>query len=81
MKYLRRLSLSLTLTCLLAAAAFAGETETPPCVPGELSSPPCIAQPVNDESPEPGEILTQPASPLVDVADITDAVLWALSLF
>ena len=82
MTYLRRLSLSLTLICVLSAAAFAGETGTPPCVPGELLSPPCPAQSVNDGgSSLPGELLTPPAAPVVDVTDLTEAVMWALSLF
>ena len=81
MNHLKRLGLTFTLMSVLAIAAFAGETEGPPCAPGELSSPPCISQSMTDDSTEPGEILTQPASSVVDVNDITDAVLWALSLF
>jgi hypothetical protein len=81
MKYLRKLSLCLTLICILAAAVFAEETGTPPCAPGETSTPPCTAQPLNDDSADPGETSGPPALPAVDVTDITEAVLWALSLF
>jgi hypothetical protein len=81
MKYLRKLSLSLTLICVLAAAVFGGETSTPPCVPGETLAPPCSSQSVNDDSADPGETLTPPALPAVDVTDIAETVLWALLLF
>jgi hypothetical protein len=81
MKNLKRLGLSLTLIAVLATAVFAGETPSPPYVCGETSSPPCTAQPLNDDSADPGEILTPPALPTVDVTDISEAVLWALSLF
>jgi hypothetical protein len=81
MEKLRRLALSLTLMSVLSASAVAGETNTPPCLPGEVQSPPCAAQSVNDGSADPGETLTQPALPVVDVTDMSEAVLWALSLF
>ena len=81
MKHLKSLALSLTLMSALSVPAFGGETVSPPCAPGEIQSPPCISQSMTDDSTEPGEILTQPASSSVDVNDITDAVLWALSLF
>ena len=82
MKYPRKLSLSLILSCTLAAATFGGETNPPPCLPGELQSPPCVAQSVNDDSTVPGETkLTPPAQSAVDVTDITETVMWALSLF
>ncbi|MFY9620231.1 MAG: hypothetical protein WAM70_10475 [Pyrinomonadaceae bacterium] len=81
MNYLRKLSLSLTLICILAAAGFAGETNTPPCTPGETNTPPCPAQSVNDDPVVPGQTNSPPALPVVDMTDITEAVLWALSLF
>jgi len=86
MKDLRNLSLCLTLICALAAAVFAGETGTPPCAPGELQGPPCPAQSVNDDStPDDsmtaGQANTPPSSEAVDVVDIAEAVMWALSLF
>jgi len=81
MTYLRRLSLSLTFVCVLSAAAFAGETGTPPCAPGELQSPPCPGQSVNDGSSLPGETESPSAAPLVEMTDLTEAVMWALSLF
>jgi hypothetical protein len=81
MNKLGRLGLSFTLVAVLATAVFAGETPSPPCVPGETLAPPCTAQPLNDDSTDPGETLTPPAAPTVDVTDISEAVLWALSLF
>ncbi|HEX5703324.1 MAG TPA: hypothetical protein VFX97_09020 [Pyrinomonadaceae bacterium] len=81
MTYLRKLSLSLTFICVLSAAAFAGETGTPPCAPGETLSPPCPGQSVNEPSSLPGETLSPPAAPVVDITDLTEAVMWALSLF
>lgn len=84
MKTLKTLILASTLVFLLATASFAGETSCPPlppCAPGELSSPPCPGQSVNDVSSLPGETLSPPAAPVVDVTDLTEAVMWALSLF
>jgi hypothetical protein len=81
MKNLKRLALSLTLMSALSVTAFAGETSSPPCVPGEIQSPPCVAQSVNDESAALGETNSPPAEPMVDVTDITEAVMWALLLF
>jgi len=84
MKYLRNLSLSLTLICALAAAVFAEGPGTPSCAPGEVSTPPCPAHSVTDDSTDPGEIQSPPAMLVVDAVDVTDiagAVLWALSLF
>ena len=81
MKYFKTLTLAFTLTFVLATAAFAGETSTPPCVPGETLTPPCAAQPLNDDLAVPGETAAPPALPAVDVTDITEAVMWALSLF
>ena len=83
MKNLKRLVMSFTLIAVLSTAVFAGETNTPPCVPGETSSPPCPTQSVT-EDPDAvvlGETETSPALPAVDITDISEAVLWALSLF
>lgn len=93
MKHLKKIFLSLTLICALTAAVFAGETGTPPCAPGETgtppcacapgetSSPPCPTQSVNDDPVVLGETSTLPSLPAVDMTDISEAVLWALSLF
>ena len=69
MNKLKRLALSLTLIAVLAPAAFAGETDAPPCAPGETHAPPCTAQPLTDDSADPGETETPPALPVVDVTD------------
>jgi hypothetical protein len=66
---------------VLAVSAFGGETASPPCVPGETATPPCSSQSVNDDPLVPGETLTAPTLPTVDVTDITETVMWALSLF
>lgn len=81
MKYVRKLSLYLTLICVLAAAAFAEETTTPTCVPGETLSPPCAAQTVNDDLVVPGQTESPPVQPVVTVTDIAETVLWSLLLF
>ena len=83
MKTITCIGLALTLSLVLTTAVFAGETPTPPCVPGETSSPPCPTQSVT-EDPDAvvlGETETSPALPAVDITDISEAVLWALSLF
>jgi hypothetical protein len=65
MKKIERLVAAIALTLLLGAAAFAGETNAPPCappVPGETNAPPCTGQTTSDNSVSPGVISTQPAS-------------------
>jgi hypothetical protein len=81
MEKLKRLAVSIALVSVLAGAAFGGETNSPPCEPGQTGTPPCPAQSVSDDSTDPGEIQSPPALPTVDVTDISEAVLWALSLF
>ena len=51
MNSLRRLTLALCLAIALSGAAFAGETNTPPCPhPGETNTPPCTStQQITDE--------------------------------
>jgi len=53
MKNLKRLGVSVTLMFVLAMAAFAGETQSPPCAPpepGETQSPPCAGGQTGDNS-------------------------------
>jgi hypothetical protein len=83
MTYLKRLALSFTLMSVLAIAAFAGETGSPPaapCVPGETGSPPCSSQSITGDSTDPGESNGPPAS-APDLTNIVEAVQLALSLF
>jgi hypothetical protein len=87
MEKLKKLTVSFTLMLALSVAAMAGETGSPPCNPGQTETPPCAA-PVTDNSTTPGEILnvsgqtsTPPASDTVDLVDLGQVVLWALSLF
>jgi hypothetical protein len=79
MTYLKRIALSFTLMSVLAIAAFAGETSTPPCAPGQTEAPPC-SQSVTGGSTDPGET-SSPPSNSVDVGTIVEAVQLALSLF
>jgi len=81
MTYLRRVARSFTLISVLAIAAFAGETGSPPapCIPGETGSPPC-GQSVTDDSTDPGETNGPPSSAF-DLTTIVDGVQLALSLF
>ena len=81
MNKLRRLAVAIALTSVFALTAFGGETNSPPCEPGQTNSPACAAQSANDDSADPGETSGPPAVPAVDVTDITEAVMWALSLF
>jgi hypothetical protein len=43
MKNLRKLSAAVVLACVFSLSAFAGETPTPPCAPGQIDTPPCAA--------------------------------------
>jgi len=81
MKHLNRLSLSFTLVSILAVAAFAGETGTPSCAPGQIESPPCSGQSVTDGSTAPGQTEAPPASNAVDVIGIAEVTLSVLALF
>jgi hypothetical protein len=79
MKTLNQLIRCTALSLILASGAFAGETQTPPCVPGEISTPPCAAAQAN----EPGEILTPPAATDEGyLTEIASSVLFSImSLF
>jgi hypothetical protein len=76
MKNLRRLSLALALMLAIAAFAFAGEMNSPPCVPGEMSGPPCPSAPAStDNSVAPGEQNGPPAANSESGFSFTDLVL------
>ena len=79
MKNLKRLGVSVTLLCVLAMAAFAGETNSPPCAPpdpGEVNSPPCAAvQMTPGDSLAPGETSSPPASNAGDTASVTEVAI------
>jgi hypothetical protein len=66
MKNLKRLGISVTLMFVLAVAAFAGETNTPPCAPpdpGETNTPPCaVAQMQRNDDVARGETNTPSVS-------------------
>jgi hypothetical protein len=62
MKKPKTLGAAMALTFLLGAAAFAGETSSPPCAPpapGDTQTPPCTGQTLGDTS---GLVSTPPAS-------------------
>lgn len=61
MNYLKRFALAISLTVVLASTAFAGETNSPPCVnPGETNSPPCsTTELVDDSLNEPTSVATE----------------------
>jgi hypothetical protein len=80
MKNLKRLGLSFTLIAVLFTAAFAGETEAPPCATGQTEAPPCTTQSVNNDSTDPGETQTPPSGS-VDIVAVAEATFWALALF
>ena len=76
MKNLKRLGLCLTLISVLAVAAFAGDTNSPPCAPpdpGITNTPPCAAaQMTPDDSVAPGDTNSPPASKTVDSVSVTE---------
>lgn len=83
MKNLKRLGASVTLMFVLAVAAFAGETNSPPCAlpePGQTGTPPCAGSLMT-----PGETSAPPASNAgieFSVADVAiDLLQSVLSLF
>jgi hypothetical protein len=86
MKSLKRLGVSVTLLCVLAMTALAGDTISPPCAPGDTISPPCaVAQVIPDDSVDPGSTNSPPASNSgveYSIAEAAkDIVLSALTLF
>ena len=80
MKTLKTLTLLFTSMCILAVTAFAGETNSPPCTPGQTEAPPCVSQSVSNDSTEPGETSGPPAPDTGDMVNIVEAVQLALSL-
>lgn len=77
---LKKLLLSFTLTTTLCVAAFAGETNSRPCAPGETSSPPApCSSPLSDETTITGETSSPPVPESVDVISIAGIALWSLT--
>jgi hypothetical protein len=63
MKTLKKLVAAVALMCLLGLSAFASETSTPSCVPGEIQTPPCaMAQGPTAGDTLPGQVETPPAA-------------------
>ena len=81
MNSLKKLFVALSLTCMLAIAAFAGETDTPPCVPSE-NTPTCSSAPVTStDSVTQGDTQTPPDPELVSATTILEDTLMVLLLF
>jgi len=84
MKNLKLLGISVTLLSVLSMTAFAGDTNSPPCVPGDTSSPPCAsAQVTTDDDVAPGSVNSPPASEVeISIAEVAvDFLVDALSIF
>jgi hypothetical protein len=88
MNNVKRLCLIISMTLVLAASAFAGETQSPPCAPpdpGEVHAPPCEAAQLTSNDPTLGQTSTPPSASAVTeyvVADTAiDFVESILSLF
>ena len=88
MNNIKRLILTTALTIAVAAAAFAGETPTPPCPPpdpGETPTPPCASAQLSSDDSAPGQTSTPPnpnaVTEYVAVDAAIDFVESILSLF
>ena len=83
MNNLRRLVATLCLTSVFAITAFADTTPAPPCDPGETHGPPCSsAQMATDDSSNPGQTDTPPASDTtVDVVSVVEETLLQFLMF
>jgi hypothetical protein len=66
MKTLKRFSAALALSTLLCITAMAGETQSPPCAPGEMNAPPCGSVITTGGPSVPGEMQTPPAYAVAD---------------
>jgi hypothetical protein len=84
MKNLRRLGVSVTLMCILAVVAFAGETQAPPCAPPEpgiTNTPPCAAaQIMPGDSLAPGEMSASNAAVTPSVTEVAIDLLQSVLL-
>ena len=63
METLKKLATAIALMCVLCLSAFAGDTMTSACAPGEISTPPCATA----QAPTPGQTDTPPAAALGQV--------------
>ncbi len=79
MKNLKRLGVSVTLVCLLAMAAFAGETNSPPCAPpapGQTETMPCTSpQMTPDNSTAQGGTNAPPAANDGNALSVTEVAI------
>ena len=73
MTKIRTLLATLMLALVVTGSAFAGETQTPPCIPGETQTPPCTSAPVSGDTTITGETQTPPEG--VDIVSLTELAL------
>jgi len=86
MSHVKRLALTGAVITVLSFTAFAGETPTPPCAPGEMNSPPCTSsqQLSSDDSTVLSQAVTSDSITLTEytVTEVTIGLLQsALSFF
>jgi len=84
MSNLKMLVVAISLTCVLAVTAFAGELQGPPCpppIPGETEAPPCATAQLLEDSNggEPQTLTSAETALLTTIADISVGAL--LSIF
>jgi hypothetical protein len=81
----KRTKLTATIVALtvFALPVFAGETNSPPCAPGEMSNPPtCVEAPMTSgDSVAPGEMSNPPTASSVDFGTLAEIALHSLLLF
>jgi hypothetical protein len=75
MNNLRRLGGAAALILALGISIFGGDTQTPPCAPGEMNTPPCASMMSSSDATLPGETSTPPASESFDVLSLAETVL------
>jgi hypothetical protein len=71
MRILKNMPAAVGLMCVLSLSAFAGETMTPPCSPGQIETPPCAMA----QAPTPGDI-DMPA--ITQIATFVLQNMWSL---
>ena len=79
MKTLKTFGAAIALMFVLAVAAFAGETLTPPCAPpepGQTNTPPCAsAQMTTDDAVPSGQTTTLPPSNAGDEYSVSEVAI------
>jgi len=83
MKHLKNLTFSFILMFALSMVTLGGDTNSPPCIPGQLETPPCSQYVADEGSTDPGETNGPPsnAAETVDLTTVVEGLQLALSLF